>query len=106
MYDFATVEKPAVTREGKPNPFMDAVKSLVSEDGKPLDKAIAFPIADVKSKDDKKIKTAQRQLRECGKPLNVTVRQTVALDTPKKGTATVTFWTVDRITHSDAQGNA
>lgn len=97
---FTPVEKPATIRPTKENPFADAVASLL-DDGKPTDRALSFTITKVDAPDAKPVKSAQRLLRECGKPLGVTVRQSVTYDAKAKS-ATVTFWTVDRITHSDA----
>lgn len=95
-YTFTKTEKPAQVRETKPNPFAEAVKSLLTEDGKPSpDAALSFDVPEAR------IKTVQRQLRECGKPLNVTVRQRVD-NSKRKDHKRVTFWTTERITHADA----
>jgi len=100
-YTFTETEKPAVTRATAPNPFAEAVRSLLDTDGKPTDKALSFTLDKVDGPDAKPIKTAQRQLRENGKPLGVTVRSRVDYDAKAKS-AVVTFWTIERITHSDA----
>ena len=116
---FEVVERPKTvgTRSSEPNPYLEAVTKMRT-DGK-ADQAVAFTIpAGTASKVNRKskdksgketvkevtvyadVEKAKRLLRDAGTANDCTVRSTVALN-DKKDTATVTFWTVDKIVRKD-----
>jgi len=106
MIDFTAVPVPEVSRKVQPNPFIDAVQSLL-----PLDKnekggkgkgALTFTVNvnDTEKRGTKDVPLLaryERQLTEAGNKLGVTVRR-VGQDAPDKdGNVTVKFWPVFKI---------
>ena len=85
------VERPTITRT-RVNPFSEHF---------PIDEgAKAWTVPAKTDADQKALKKMVSQLRSAGKAANRTTRLTV---TEEKGMATVTAWTVPKITHKDAK---
>jgi len=85
---------------GVPNPHLEVVKGLQIGSGA---KRIRLS-ADSPEKLEKALSSTKRQLSEAGAVYGVTVRK-VAEVADDKLSATVTFWTVERIVHKDSKAS-
>lgn len=109
---FKVVEQPKgeARRTAEPNPYIDTVKELhaARQTQEKARAALAVEVemgeATGKNGDQfKGVNKTQSQLRKAGEANNVTVRSSVELNKPKKGKATVTFWTTKRIERTAAE---
>lgn len=112
----SVAERPKVAagRSGEPNPFLDAVRDLVTNGGKDATVAAVLNKSEVGEQTSRTVtrngkaqtetvftgvERARRQLRDAGAKMipPVSVRSHVAMDAPRKGEATLTFWFTDRV---------
>lgn len=106
VFEFKTVDRPKVTRSGKPNPFAAPVAEFIAAGEAAADKAVTFetPMGKGAEKEIKvkgkvtgkrvmfnDVERVLRQLRSAA-PDTHTVRTVVTMDTPRKGVAQVQFW--------------
>lgn len=104
--EFQTVDRPKVTRSGKPNPYRTAIAEFIAAGEQAADKAVSFTLPmgkavtkDVKVKSKvtgqrtffKDVENELAKLRNAA-PDGYGVRTQVSLDSPSKGVATVAFW--------------
>lgn len=89
---FTDVPVPEMVRVAKPNPFKPTVEALVKSE-----KAKSFTMPCKNDAQEKELNAAISQLQRAGRELDVTVRKIVEKN---NGSATVTVWTVPRITRT------
>lgn len=92
--EFRSVDVPETTRESKPNPFIPLVKDMIEKGG-----ARQFDLPKKNDDDEKALNSAITQIQNAGRALNVTVRKLIKTN---NGIATITVWTVPKISRPGA----